>query len=184
MLKEYIIQFKPFLVFLVKFALSYLILALVYQSYLNQFDEKAFEVDGFTKLVANHVKKILTIFDNHSYIKTNLQDISVKLYYHDEWVSRIVEGCNGLSVIILFISFVFAFTGKIKQTIVFIFTGSLLIYLFNVIRIVLLCTAIFHFPKYEPILHGVIFPLFIYGIVFILWIIWINNYSSYAKKTS
>jgi exosortase family protein XrtF len=156
----------------------------MYQRYLNQFDEKVFEVDGFTKLVAHHVQELLSFFDSHSYTRTNFQDVSVKMFYRNTWVSRIIEGCNGMSVIILFISFVIAFTGKVKQTIVFITAGSLMIYLFNVVRIVLLCVAIFHFPKYEPILHGVIFPLFIYGVVFLLWIIWINNYSSYAKKTA
>jgi hypothetical protein len=42
----------------------------------------------------------------------------------------------------------------------------------------------FHYPQYQEVLHGVIFPLFIYGVVFILWIVWVNKFSSYAKKSS
>ncbi len=164
--------------------MSYLVLAFIYQSYLNQYNEKAFEVDGFTKMVAHQSKQVLAFFDDHSYTRPNLQEASVNIFYHDQWVCRIIEGCNALSVIILFVSFVMAFTGKLKHTLVFILVGSLIIYVFNVIRIALFCMSLFHFPQYEHILHGVIFPLFIYGIVFILWIIWINNYSSYAKKTS
>jgi exosortase family protein XrtF len=76
-----------------------------------------------------------------------------------------------------------AFTGKLKQTLVFILIGTIIIQLFNVLRIALLCMAIFHFPEYEHILHGVIFPLFIYGIVFLLWVIWVNKYSSYATTS-
>jgi hypothetical protein len=30
-------------------------------------------------------------------------------------------------------------------------------------------------------LHGVLFPLFIYGVVFILWVIWVSKFSLYAK---
>jgi exosortase family protein XrtF len=183
-LKEYIIQFKPFLIFLIKFAVSYLVLTFIYQRYLNQFNEKAFEVDSFTNLVANQSKKLLSVFDNQSYSMPNFKEASVKLYYHNKWVSRIIEGCNALSVIILFISFVIAFTGKFKQTLIFILVGSILIHIFNILRIVLLCMAIFHFPQYEHVLHGVIFPLFIYGIVFLLWVIWVNKYSFYAKKSS
>ncbi len=182
--KEYLIQFKPFLLFLAKFALSYLALSIVYQTYLNQFDIKKNEVDGFTKIVANQSQSILSVFNNHSYTLTNPKEPSVKLYYHDKWVSRIVEGCNALSVIILFISFVISFSGKFKETLIFILVGSLLIHLFNVIRIALLCMAIFHFPQYEHLLHGVIFPLFIYGVVFLLWVVWVNKFSSYAKKSS
>jgi exosortase family protein XrtF len=110
-----------------------------------------------------------------------LKEASVKLFYHDKWVARIIEGCNAVSVVILFISFVIAFTGRFKQTLAFIIIGTIIIHFFNVLRIALLCMAIFHFPEYEHILHGVIFPLFIYGIVFLLWVIWVNKYSSYAK---
>ena len=49
------------------------------------------------------------------------------------------------------------------------------IYIFNIFRIALLCWAIYYFPEYEHILHGVLFPLVIYGVVFALWIIWTNG---------
>lgn len=182
-MKEYIIQFKPFLVFLTKFLLSYLVLTLLYQSYLNQFDEKNFEVDKITQMVAKQSQMLLSVFDDNSYTMPNFKEASVKLFYHDKWVARIIEGCNAVSVEILFISFVIAFTGRLKQTLVFILIGTIIIHLFNVLRIALLCMAIFHFPEYEHILHGVIFPLFIYGIVFLLWVIWVNKYSSYATKS-
>jgi len=155
-------------------------MTLLYQSYLNQFDEKNFEVDRITQIVANQSQMVLSVFDDNSYTMPNLREASVKLFYHDKWVARIIEGCNAVSVVILFISFVIAFTGKFKQTLTFILIGTLIIHFFNVLRIALLCMAIFHFPKYEHILHGVIFPLFIYGIVFLLWVIWVNKYSSYA----
>jgi exosortase family protein XrtF len=183
-LKEYLIQFKPFLLFLTKFAISYLVLTVIYENYLGQYNLEKFEVDGFTKIVANQSQKVLSVFDDHSYTMPNLKEASVKLFYHNQWVARIIEGCNALSVIILFVSFVIAFTGKVKQTLLFIISGSVLIHVFNVLRIALLCIAIYHFPKYEHILHGVIFPLFIYGIVFILWVIWVNKYSFYAKKST
>ena len=136
-------------------------LTFIYQNYLNQFNERYFEVDEFTKLVANQSQKTLSLFDNKSFIMPNENESSVKLFYHNKWVARIIEGCNALSVIILFISFVIAFTGKFRQTLLFIIFGSLLIHVFNVLRIALLCMSIFHYPEYEHILHGVIFPLFI-----------------------
>ena len=181
-LKEYFIQFKPFLVFLSKFIFTYLILAFLYQSYLSQYDLKKMQVDGMTQMVARQSEQILSVFDSNSYTMPNLKEPSVKLFYHGKWVARIIEGCNALSVIILFISFVIAFKGKIWQTILFILAGILLIHFFNIIRIALLCMAIFHYPKSQHFLHGVVFPLFIYGIVFSLWVIWVNKFSVYAKK--
>lgn len=176
-------QYKPFLQFLGKFLLTYLLLIFVYQSYLNQFDIKKFEVDGVTKLVANQTKDVMLLFDLDAYVEPNTKEASVNLFYNQKHMTRIIEGCNGLSVIILFVSFVIAFSGKRKATILFILGGSLLIYVFNVFRIALLCVLMYCFSEQEHILHGVLFPLFIYGLVFILWIVWVNKFSKYATKT-
>jgi exosortase family protein XrtF len=159
-------------------------LTFAYQSYLSEFDEKKLEVDGFTESVANQSSYILSLINADSYTMPNLKEASVNLFYNNLWVARIVEGCNAISVLILFISFVLAFTGKFKQTVFFIIIGSLIIHVFNVLRIVLLSISIYHYPKYKEVLHSVIFPLFIYGIVFLLWIIWVNKYSFYAKNNT
>ena len=183
-MKKYLLEYKPFLLFLGKFFIAYLVLTFAYQSYLSEFDEKKFEVDGITESVAKQSSFILTWFNADSYTRPNLKESSVNLYYNNLWVARIVEGCNAVSVIILFISFVIAFTGKFKQTVLFVLIGSLIIHVSNILRIVLLSISIYHYPKYKELLHGVIFPLFIYGIVFLLWIVWVNKYSFYAKSTT
>lgn len=183
-MKKYLIIYRPFLFFLGKFLLTYLLLTFVYEGYLNQFDTSKFEVDGFTHLVAKQSKDALLFFNYDSNIAPNTKEPSVNLFYNQKLMARIIEGCNGLSVIILFVSFVIAFSGKIKATILFVFGGSLLIHILNVFRISLLCILMYYYPNQQHILHGVIFPFFIYGVVFILWIIWINQFSLYAKKTT
>lgn len=169
--------------FLGKFLLTYLLLTLVYQSYLSQFDVKKFEVDTFTQLVAKQTKDLMVLFGCDASIAPNVKEPGVNLYFNQKSMARIIEGCNGLSVIILFISFVIAFSGKIKPTILFILGGSLLIHILNVSRIALLCVLMYYYPKQQHLLHGVLFPLFIYGVVFLLWIIWVNKFSKYAPKT-
>ncbi len=183
-MKKYLIEYKPFLLFLAKFFVVYLFLTIAYQSYLSQFDEKNHEVDGFTNLVASQTEFVLNLFDASTYLMPNLKEASVKIFFHKKWVGRIIEGCNALSVIILFISFIIAFTGKFKKTIVFILLGSSIIHFFNITRIALLCAALYYYPQYQEVLHGVVFPLFIYGIVFLLWVIWVNKFSFYAKKNT
>lgn len=181
-MKQYFLEYKPFLLFLAKFFVTYLVLIFLYQYYLSDF-EKTKQVDGVTQIVANHSGKLLSFFDSDTFLISNPNEASVKVYVHDQWVARIIEGCNALSVIILFVSFVIAFTGNLKKTLLFILIGSVIIYIFNIFRIALLCWAIYYFPEYEHILHGVLFPLVIYGVVFALWIIWINKFSFYADKT-
>ncbi len=161
---------------------SYLILTFIYQTYLNRFDGQNAEVDTFTQSVAIQSAAVLSWFDSQSYTMPHLKEPSVKLFYKGKYISRIIEGCNALSVIILFISFVVAFTGKFKKTILFITFGTVLIHILNIGRIALLCVALYNLPQYEHLLHGVIFPLVIYGIVFLLWVIWVNKYSLYATE--
>ena len=183
-MKDLLLQYKPFLLFLGKFIASYLILTIVYQSYLNRFDAANAEVDSFTQIVAKQSATVLSWFDSKSYTMPHLKEPSVKIIYKGKYISRIIEGCNAISVIILFISFVVAFTGKFKNTILFIVAGSILIHILNIGRIAFLCIGLYHFPQLEHLLHGVIFPLVIYGIVFLLWIIWVNKYSFYATETA
>jgi len=182
-LKNLLQQYRPFLLFLGKFLLTYLVLTVLYQSYLNRFDSAANQVDSFTQMVANQTQTLLTLFDNDAQIESHPTEPSLKIIYNGKYVSRIIEGCNALSVMILFVSFIVAFTGKFKKTIIFILFGLLLIHLLNIVRIALLSVALYHYPQHEHILHAVIFPLIIYGIVFLLWVIWVNKFSLHANKT-
>ena len=181
---KYWSQYKPFLLFLGKFALSYLILTFVYQYYLNQFDVKNYEPDGFTKIVTGQVEQSLLFFNCDARTEIHPMEPSYKFFYNGKYISRIVEGCNALSVIILFIAFVIAFSGKLKHTVLYIIGGSLIIHILNITRIALLIVAFYNFPEFNTILHDILFPLAIYGTVFILWVIWVNKFSFYAKKTA
>lgn len=183
-MKKYLILYKPFLLFLGKFLLTYLLLTFAYQSYLGQFDAKKHETDGFTQVVAKQTNNLMLFFDCDAHIAPNTKESSINLFYNQRHMARIIEGCNGLSVIILFISFVVAFSGKTRATVLFIMGGSLLIHVLNVFRIGLLSILLYYFPEQEHILHGVLFPLFIYGVVFLLWIIWVNKFSKYAAKNN
>lgn len=183
-MKELLQQYKPFLIFLGKFIASYLILTFIYQSYLSKFDASKNEVDTFTQIVADQSVTILSWFDSNAYTMQHLKEPSVKIIYKGKYISRIIEGCNAISVIILFIAFVIAFTGKFKNTLLFIIAGTILIHVLNIVRIALLCVGLYHFPQFQHLMHGVIFPLFIYGVVFLLWIIWVNKYSLYAAKSA
>lgn len=182
-MKKYFIEYKPFLSFLGKFLLVYALLTFIYEKYLSQFDTKKFEVDGFTQLVSRQTVSLMHFFGLNASQNFNPFEPNMQMFYNNNYVARIIEGCNGLSVIILFIAFVIAFTGKFKHTILFIASGTLIIHVFNVARIALLCVLITKYPKYKSILHDIVFPLIIYGTVFLLWIIWVNKFSRYATKT-
>jgi exosortase family protein XrtF len=157
-------------------------MAIIYQGFLGFFGGD--KIDSITELVAKNTKQLLILFNADADIVKNDSEPYIRLIYNQYYIARMIEGCNGVSVIILFISFVVSFSGKIKPTLFFILGGSLIIYILNVARIASLCVLLYLFPKEEQLLHGVFFPLFIYGIVFILWVIWVNKFSLYAKNTA
>lgn len=175
-------QYRPFLNFLLRFAVTYLVLTYCYTVYLDQFCIDNKEVDGFTRLVAEQTKSILNWVDPDAYIAPNPKEAGMKLFYQDRWIARIVEGCNAVSVMILFVSFVIAFKGRFQSMLWFIPLGIVCIHLANIFRIALLAIALYHFPNAEHLLHGVLFPLLIYGIVFLLWMVWVNRFSKYAQN--
>jgi exosortase family protein XrtF len=181
-LKNIIQQPKVFFIFLIKFLLSYLLATLVYSIYLGQFQNQNNEVDGITYFVAEQTRNILTFFGGNSDIIKHDSEPSYKVIYNSVYLARIVEGCNAISVIILFGSFIFAFSTKFKSTFLYILFGSIFIFILNILRISLLTIGLYKYPKYGTFLHDIVFPLFIYGVVFLLWIIWIIRFSFYNKR--
>ena len=153
---------------------------MAYQAYLATTADVA--IDGITSNVAHLTEKTANLIGIN--ISTDVGHLCYNIIYHQKIVGRIIEGCNAISVIILFVSFIVAFSGKLKQTLLYVLAGSVLIYLLNILRIVLLVVLVYNYPSEEHLLHGVLFPLIIYGIVFILWVIWVNKFSKYASKTA
>ena len=181
-MKKYFILYKPFLVFLASFFLTYFVLTFLYQNYLGSFEGN--KLDSITKIVGRNTEQVLLLFTNDASVQGIATEPYLRLIFHQKYVARIIEGCNAISVIILFVSFIVAFSGKLIPTVLYLFGGSLIIYILNVLRIAALSALIFYFPSQESLLHGVVFPLSIYGVVFILWLIWVRKFSKYASKNT
>ncbi len=173
--------YRPFLVFLAKFVSTYAVLTLLYALYLAPYEHRS-SPDGISMAVARQTENLIEFFGADARLSPQPGKPWVRLHYNGRYVARIIEGCNAVSVIILFASFVVAFAGRWKSTLIFILAGSLVIYLSNIVRIAVLCFSLYHWPHLEHLLHGVAFPLIIYSIVFILWVIWVNRFSYHARK--
>ncbi|GAA4814269.1 hypothetical protein GCM10023330_22580 [Litoribaculum gwangyangense] len=135
-----------------------------------------------THLVAKQTKVLLNGFGYDAQITPHPNEPSMKLLINGNYLARIIEGCNSISVIILFVSFIIAFSGKLKTTFFYVLSGSVLIYIVNLLRIVLLSLGVYHCPEYADFLHSVVFPAIIYGMVFLLWIFWVNRFSKLKQK--
>lgn len=144
-------------------------------------DGSKFYPDYLTHLVAEQTNALLNGVGYDTNIVPHSKEPSMKIIINGKYVARVIEGCNAISIIILFISFIVAFSGKLKATLLYGLAGSIIIYAFNLIRIVILSVGLYHYPWRREILHTVIFPMLIYGTVFLLWMVWVNRFSKQIK---
>lgn len=174
---------KSVIYFLIKFFGTYALLFVLYAWYLqkHQIKEPYFACAPITKNVASKTQNLLDFMGYNVSMQQHTKEVSINVLVNNKPVARIIEGCNAISIIILYISFIIAFKGSFKNTILFIIGGSLLIYYFNIVRIAIISIAIYEYPVYEKTLHEVVFPLLIYGLTFLLWFIWVKKFASLKK---
>ena len=170
---------KTIVKFLLKFFGTYLVLFLVYNFYLKQTQQTTdvFSCAPITKTVAEQTNFLLNSLGYDAKIEQHTEEASMKMYLNGVYISRVVEGCNAISVIILFCAFIIAFSNKFIPTALYILFGSIIIYVTNIVRIVIINIALYKYPKYESFLHDLVFPSIIYGITFLLWFIWVRKFS-------
>lgn len=177
-MKELLQKNKAVIRFLVIFIGTYLLFAGLYKVYLFYGASSTYYPDPITHLVAHQSEVMVEAFGYHSKIEPNAHDPSMNLYVNGHFLARIIEGCNAVSVLILFASFVLAFYRGWRETLLFIVAGTALIYAMNILRIALLVILMLKYPEKQEFLHGTLFPAIIYGTVFLLWIGWVK----YATK--
>lgn len=151
----------------------------LYSFYLNstQSNTDVFSCSPVTVAVSQHAEKAAELLGYQVDIQQNELEYSLSFEVNGKLVAKIVEGCTSIAIMILFLSFIIAFSGKITNTLIFGLSGIFLIYLVNIFRIVFMAIIIYHYPEYTQVLHDIVFPGMIYGIVFILWMIWVNKFA-------
>lgn len=87
---------------------------------------------------------------------------------------EIVDGCNGLEAIGLFIGFVMAYPGDNVKRAFFIPMGILAIYLVNVGRIITLAIMQLHYPQWFDFAHDYSTSAIFYIAIFMMWVVWMH----------
>ncbi|MEH6537872.1 MAG: exosortase family protein XrtF [Psychroserpens sp.] len=183
-MKALFLKYKSVVKFILTFLTVYVVFTMAYKLYLDFSDGSKYYPDYITNLVANQSEMLIDVFGYDAVTKPHANETSMKLIVNHKFVARVVEGCNSVSVIILFMSFVIAFADKFKPTFLYVLSGSVLIYSVNLLRIAILSIGLYNYPWRKDILHTVIFPMIIYGMVFLLWMFWVNRFSKKRKKNA
>lgn len=180
-MRQLVQQYASVIRFIFTFLGTYLLLALLYNLYLQNFQSDGWYPDYLTHLVAIQSEAVVDSLGYDSWLRLGYPEATMHLLIEDKFVARIIEGCNAASIIILFVAFMLAFSGKIKSTLMFTFAGGVIIYITNILRIALIAIMIYEYPQHAHFLHSIAFPLLIYGAVFLLWVFWIIIYSKQIR---
>lgn len=168
-------DFKPVLKILLRFVIIYVVLVLGYQFYLNYYENSG--LDPVSEWVADQTVFVQNLFGYPSQMVPGTPEQATSWFYvSGRYVSRMVEGCNAISVMILFLAFILAFFQGAK-TFVYAGLGMVFLHIINVLRIAGLNILLVELPQYSKIGHDYLFPSIIYGSVVILWLIWIKFFA-------
>lgn len=180
-MRRLIQKYAPVIRFIFTFLGSYLLLALLYNLYLQNFQSSTWYPDYLTHLVALQSEAVVDALGYEAWLRSGYPEATMHLLIKENFVARIIEGCNAASVIILFVSFMLAFFGNVRSTVLYTLAGVVIIYVTNILRIALMAIGIYEYPHQAHFLHTIAFPLVIYGTVFLLWVLWIAIYAKQIK---
>lgn len=137
---------------------------------------------GFSKLLSVQSNFILSIFNFQTSTEIHGDMVVAKIlgypYSHGVWIG---EPCNGIKIFGLFSIFILSFSGGVKQKLLFISLGVIVLHFLNVIRIAVLTYISATNPFILDFNHNITFQLIIYGAMLGLWYLWIIRFSLTKK---
>lgn len=170
---------KPAVFILGRFLVIYFALFFLYQAYLNHYS--AAGLDPASRWVASQVNSLTQNFGYQAHTEHIPKWQTEYFFVNDKAATRMVEGCNAISVMILYSAFIFAFY-KGGRTFLYVLGGVLLIHIANLLRISGINIVFAHNSGLGEQLHDYIFPAILYGLVILLWVVWMRIITK-NKKT-
>ena len=169
---NFIKENKKAIFFLLTFVGVYLALNTLYGFYVQYYMPAS---DSFTRAVTGQVVWFLGFFDSSVTYYPSAMTEYIPVANDRQNMIYVFEGCNGVNVLIVYFSFLVAFTGPWKTLALFTGIGIAAIHFVNLLRIGLLYGVAFYFPEQLYFFHKYFFTGIIYIMVFILWYLWVRR---------
>ena len=167
-------EFKPTIFFLLKFLGLYLAGNILYGLFINAYHPKpdpvTHSISAQTAFVISACGWPVTTFDHNDTPTTSI-------VFQHKGVLAVYEGCNGVNTIIIFLAFIVAFGPVGKSLVWFGLAGCFIIHLMNLLRITLLFFVSEQLPQFMYFTHKYLFTAFLYGVIFLLWIVWVKYFA-------
>lgn len=88
---------------------------------------------------------------------------------------NIAPECNGLELIVLYVGFILCLPSSWKKMLAYIFIGSAVIYLLNLVRTALLAVMYYQSHSMTEFAHHYAFKIIIYAVVFVGWLLYVRK---------
>lgn len=174
-------EFRPAIRFVALFVGIYLVGNILYGLYISSNDNRP---DIVTKIVAHQTVSVLNSCGFEVRDEVNSTGPTVFLKTGNRTILNVFEGCNGINVIIVFVSFLIAFRGPPKMYLWFIPAGVLIVHASNIVRIGMLYWVAVGHQRYFYYVHKYVFTGVIYLVVFALWLFWIRKTNGQRSASS
>ena len=169
---------EKLLVIILRFLIIYFILAGIYHYILS-----VSKPDFVTKQTARQVNMLFHIsgYQTKVLVLNNPGEIGIKDAVR--WFVKIIEGCNGMSVILFNLAFIFAFPTRLTKKLLYALVSSAILWIINLIRIYILGMVYVYYTRYFDIFHRVFFPAIIYASLVLIWFVWIKMLTNASGET-
>jgi exosortase family protein XrtF len=137
---------------------------------------------ALTNATAFSTAKLMSVFYNNVqalYAHQNATRAAI-ITIDGRGVLGILDPCNALDIIVLYIAFLFCFPGSVRRRLVFALIGLPYIYVFNTIRCALIGWLNIAHRGWVDISHHYLFTAAIYMAVFYLWVLYTKKAGSNA----
>jgi len=180
-------EFKPTIIFLVKFFAIYFGFSFLYGYFISNYDTSDPPLlDPITRFVTVNCTNTAALMgyapeivqDDHLNREVLPEQTYDSVWLDDIYAISVEEGCNGINIMIIFVAFIVAFGGKLVNMLIFIPSGLVLIHLANIGRLLVLSLLnvewggrAFHF------FHKYGFTAVLYVVIILLWYLWVSTFS-------
>lgn len=168
-------EFKPTILFLVKFIGIYVVGNFLYGWYVTVYEPSP---DPVTHWVTDHTAAVLSSCGWPTVVEDRANKPTSNLKYDGKNILAVYEGCNGINVMIIFVAFLIAFGPLSRPLFWFIPAGLLIIHVMNLARITLLFWVSLYQKDYLYFMHKYFFTAILYVVVFVLWVWWVRKFTS------
>ena len=109
------------------------------------------------------------------YAGDNINELASKIYHNGEGIIYIVDGCNALELMVLYIGFIVCMPSNFWRKVMYIIIGVILLDIVNILRCSGLIYLREYFDAYFEFAHHYLLKASIYTATFLMWMVYVRK---------